>query len=120
MHNVRFYELYLHTYIYIFFTGSTKMNNACSKSVTLPNNWVTSSLESKKFSPMAPSPSWNPKENPSQQKIPSSTSRLAVDNRERAFMCNYKNCGKTYLKSSHLKAHIRVHTGTLSCTHTNT
>ena len=95
------------------------MNNACSKSVTLPNNWVTSSLESKKFSPIAPRPSWNPKENATQQNISTKMSRV-VDTRERAFVCNYKNCGKTYLKSSHLKAHIRVHTGTLSCTHTNT
>ena len=33
------------------------------------------------------------------------------DNRERAFVCDYPNCGKTYLKSSHLKAHYRNHTG---------
>jgi len=34
-----------------------------------------------------------------------------VDNRERAFLCNFDGCNKSYLKRSHLKAHFRIHTG---------
>jgi len=41
-----------------------------------------------------------------------------ADTRRRVYECHYASCGKNYFKSSHLKAHMRTHTGKLSISQT--
>ncbi|KAM6318516.1 Krueppel-like factor 10 [Aegotheles albertisi] len=56
-----------------------------------------------RLSPIAPAPSFVPSA--------AKTTPLVDSSRIRSHICSYPGCGKTYFKSSHLKAHVRTHTG---------
>ncbi|XP_073683018.1 Krueppel-like factor 11 [Garra rufa] len=60
-------------------------------------------LGNTKLLPLAPAPMY----------VPSGQSNSTqVDfSRRRNYVCNFPGCRKTYFKSSHLKAHLRTHTG---------
>ncbi|XP_036398065.1 Krueppel-like factor 11b isoform X2 [Megalops cyprinoides] len=56
-----------------------------------------------KLLPLAPAPVYLP---------PGQNSISHMDfSRRRNYVCNFPGCRKTYFKSSHLKAHLRTHTG---------
>uniref|UniRef100_A0A8C2M710 Kruppel-like transcription factor 10 n=1 Tax=Cricetulus griseus TaxID=10029 RepID=A0A8C2M710_CRIGR len=56
-----------------------------------------------RLSPIAPAPGFPPS---AARVTPQSDS-----SRVRSHVCSHPGCGKTYFKSSHLKAHVRTHTG---------
>uniref|UniRef100_A0A8C6N4J9 Kruppel-like transcription factor 10 n=1 Tax=Mus spicilegus TaxID=10103 RepID=A0A8C6N4J9_MUSSI len=56
-----------------------------------------------RLSPIAPAPGFSPSAARVTPRIDSS--------RVRSHICSHPGCGKTYFKSSHLKAHVRTHTG---------
>uniref|UniRef100_A0A665TUW0 Kruppel-like factor 11a n=1 Tax=Echeneis naucrates TaxID=173247 RepID=A0A665TUW0_ECHNA len=61
-------------------------------------------LGNTKLLPLAPAPVY----------MPSGTNSGASQtdfSRRRNYVCNFPGCKKTYFKSSHLKAHLRTHTG---------
>ncbi|XP_029447703.1 Krueppel-like factor 10 isoform X2 [Rhinatrema bivittatum] len=56
-----------------------------------------------RLSPIAPAPGFTPT---TAKVVPQMDS-----SRIRSHICSHSGCGKTYFKSSHLKAHMRTHTG---------
>ncbi|XP_004083985.1 Krueppel-like factor 11 isoform X2 [Oryzias latipes] len=61
-------------------------------------------LGSTKLLPLAPAPVYLPSG-------PSGAASQADFLRRRNYVCTFPGCRKTYFKSSHLKAHLRTHTG---------
>lgn len=63
-------------------------------------------LGNTKLLPLAPAPVYVPSGSSSGQ------AATKMDfSRRRNYVCNFSGCRKTYFKSSHLKAHLRTHTG---------
>ncbi|KAL2081995.1 hypothetical protein ACEWY4_021813 [Coilia grayii] len=67
-----------------------------------PQSVVT--LGNTKLLPLAPAPVYMPSGQ-------SGSATQADFSRRRNYVCNFPGCKKTYFKSSHLKAHLRTHTG---------
>ncbi|KAK7904342.1 hypothetical protein WMY93_016949 [Mugilogobius chulae] len=61
-------------------------------------------LGNTKLLPLAPAPVYVPAG-------PGATPTKIDFSRRRNYVCNFPGCRKTYFKSSHLKAHLRTHTG---------
>ncbi|XP_030638499.1 Kruppel-like factor 10 [Chanos chanos] len=57
-----------------------------------------------KLPAIAPAPGFNPV-------VKTIVPQCVETSRVRCHVCSYPGCGKTYFKSSHLKAHVRTHTG---------
>ena len=71
-------------------------------------NGLPKSSEGQRLCPLAPAPSQS--SSPVVEKAPMSPA-VTEFSRRRNHICSFPNCGKTYFKSSHLKAHVRTHTG---------
>lgn len=68
----------------------------------VPPSQTVVTLGSTKLLPLAPAPVF----------MPTGSGSPQTDfSRRRNYVCNFPGCQKTYFKSSHLKAHLRTHTG---------
>ncbi|KAG9355520.1 hypothetical protein JZ751_000358 [Albula glossodonta] len=74
-----------------------------SQPITLKQQCTIVTPNGTKLPSIAPAPSCTP--------VVQKTSPPTVTSRARSYICGHRDCGKTYFKSSHLKAHIRTHTG---------
>ena len=81
-------------------SGHVHQNNKCC-----PNS-IKTVPDNSKLCPIAPAPVTILQKSGGIEAIPKTESV-----RRRAHKCYYERCGKTYFKSSHLKAHLRTHTG---------
>ena len=91
---------------------STTLPSTTSLSTTPPSTTLPSTTPPSTSSPTTTSPHFTPPDT-TQKPANSFTSstKKGPGTKVRVYKCTYEGCGRDYIKSSHLKAHYRTHTG---------